>query len=399
MSANVADLKKKVCAEVDRLAPELYDIARRMYENPELGHQERASSAMLVEMVEKHGLKTKLKVAGMETSFVATAEGGQGAGAHVGILAEYDALPDIGHGCGHNIIGTASTGAALALKAVLPELPGKVTLFGAPAEEGVVDNAGGKVLMTNAGLFNDVDAAMCVHPSAQTMLGTSSTARYAFEVSFKGKPAHAAGSPHEGINALDALLLMYSGINSLRQHVKEDVRIHGIITKGGVAPNIVPEFTQGRFYVRANDRNYLKDVIAKVENCARAGALATGATVSFRQTALTYENMLNNDVLGEAYKANLESLGVKVHPAPAKSGGGSTDMGNVSHVCPAIHPYISICGPGIAGHSREFADATMTEAGRAGMVAAAKAMAMTAIDVLTDTGLRGAAKKEFEARK
>jgi len=200
------------------------------------------------------------------------------------------------------------------------------------------------------------------------------------EIVFKGKPAHAAGAPHEGINALDAAIQTFNGFNALRQHVLPDVRIHGIISEGGVAPNIVPERAVIRLYVRANEADYLETVVEKVKNCARAGALATGAEVQFRQTAKRYKNMMNNSVLSALFRDNMEALGEEIEETQA-SGAGSTDMANVSHVVPAIHPYIRISDSKLVGHSREFADATITPTAHAGLALGAKAMAGTVADI------------------
>lgn len=389
-------LKAKVKENVDRLSERLFSISDAMYREPEIGLQEYKSSKMLVELLKEHGFAVETGLAGMPTSFRATKKGGSG-GPTVAILAEYDALPEIGHGCGHNIIGTAACGAGCALAPLMDEIGGTLVILGTPAEEGAVDNAGGKVAMVEAGVFENIDAAMMIHPSSVDRVMATSNARVALEISFRGKTAHAAGAPHEGINALDAAILTFNNWNALRQHLKEDVRIHGIITKGGVSPNIIPDYAEIRMYCRASNMDYLKEVEEKVRKCAEGAALATGATVQFRYTARTYSNMITNTVLAEAFARNLEDLGRVVSPPEPKSGGGSTDMGNVSHVVPAIHPYIAICKPGeAASHSREFARATISEMGHKGLLDGAKALAMTALDVLTDPELLARAKKEFE---
>jgi len=244
-----------------------------------------------------------------------------------------------------------------------------------------------------------VDAAIMFHPSQRDMVIATSNARIAMEISFRGKTAHAAGAPHEGINALDAAILTFNSWNALRQQVKEDVRIHGIITKGGVSPNIIPDYAEIRMYCRAKDMTYLKEVEEKVRRCAEGAATATGTKVSFRYTAETYSNMVTNVTLANAFAANLETLGRKAQAPEDKSGGGSTDMANVSHEMPSVHAYIAICRPGEAtSHSREFAKATLTEAGHKGLLDGAKSLAMTAIDVFTKPELLEDATKEFRAR-
>jgi amidohydrolase len=309
----------------------------------------------------------------------------------VAFLAEYDALPGLGHACGHNIIGTAAVGAALALAPLLSELSGSVHVFGTPAEE----TNGAKVPLAAGGAFAGIDAAMMIHPSGRTVLAAPSLAMDALEFRFRGRAAHAASAPHEGINALDAVILTFNAINALRQHVRPDVRIHGIITKGGEAPNIVPEEAVARFYVRAARRRYLNQVVEKVINCARAGALATGAELTVSNFEYSFDEMRNNSALAAAMEANLSRLGEEV--VPSGEGMGSLDMGNVSHVVPAIHPYISIGGPGLVSHTREFAAAAGGEGGVRGLMIGAKALAATALDVLLNAELRRAARAEFEA--
>ncbi|HHY17212.1 MAG TPA: M20 family metallopeptidase [Firmicutes bacterium] len=394
MPANDA-LKNKVAGTVDALKDRLCSISDQMYREPEIGLQEVKSSKLLTNFLEEHGFDVETGLCEMPTSFRAIRKGKPG-GPTVAILAEYDALPGLGHGCGHNIIGTAAAGAGAALAALMDNIQGNLVVLGSPAEEGAVDNAGGKVALVEGGVFENVDVAMMFHPSQSDVVISSSNARVAMEITFYGKSAHAAGAPHEGINALDAAILTFNNWNALRQHVKEDVRIHGVITKGGVAPNIIPDYAEIRMYVRAKDMDYLKEIEEKVRNCAEGAALATGAKVKFRHTARTYANMITNKTLAEVFAKNLEALGRKVSPPEPKAGGGSTDMGNVSQVVPSVHPYIAICKPGTAtGHSKEFAEATISEMGHEALLDGAKALAMTAIDVFTQSGLLEAARKEF----
>ncbi|MBT9133395.1 MAG: p-aminobenzoyl-glutamate hydrolase subunit B [Firmicutes bacterium] len=370
--------KQAIYAAIDAKLSHFTAISDWMYHHPEIGHKEHQAASMLAGELSAHGFAVEMPYAGLATAFKAVYRAGDGP--TIALLAEYDALPGIGHGCGHNIIGCAAVLAAIGLKEGLGEGCGTVIVFGAPAEEGAVDNAGGKVFLIEHGAFVGVDAALMVHPATRNVIGGSSNAREALEIVFKGKPAHAAGAPHEGINALDAAIQTFNGFNALRQHVQSDVRIHGIISEGGVAPNIVPERAVIRLYVRASAADYLETVVEKVKNCARAGALATGAEVQFRQTAKRYKNMLNNSVLSAVFKANMEALGEEIEETQV-AGAGSTDMANVSHVVPAIHPYIRISDSKLVGHSREFADATLTPAAHAGLAIGAKAMAGTVVDI------------------
>ena len=392
-------LKKRAMDTVDDLKGTLIAMSDKMYREPELGHQEFKSSQMLSKFLEEQGFEVEIGICDMPTSFKATKRGKPG-GPTVAILAEYDALPGIGHGCGHNIIGTAAVGAGAALASVIDAIHGTVVILGTPAEEGAVDNAGGKVTMVECGVFDDVDVAMMIHPSQTDVVIASSNARVALEISFYGKSAHAAGAPHEGINALDAAILTFNGWNALRQHVTEDARIHGVITKGGEAPNIIPDYSEIRMYVRAKEMKYLEELEKKVRNCAEGAALATGARVKFRYTAKTYANMVTNKTLASIFTQNLESLGRHVSLPEEKAGGGSTDMGNVSQVVPSIHAYIAICQPGTAtSHSKEFAEATVSEMGHKAITDGAKALAATAIDVFSSPDLLKEIKKEFLSTK
>jgi len=309
-------------------------------------------------------------------------------------LAEYDALADLGHACGHNIIGTASVGAALAVRPALGELPGTIQVIGTPGEEG----RGGKIVMVEAGVFDGLDAAMMVHPSTRTMTRRTSLACYELKMEFFGQAAHAAASPDKGINALDACILTYNNISALRQQLTDDVRVHGIITHGGSAPNIIPDYTAAEFLVRAAEKDVALAVLARVEDCARAGALATGAEVRLTRGDQYYANMVPNIVLADLFDANLAVLGREVQAVEPHERMGSTDMGNVSHVVPALHSYIAIAPEEVAGHSPQFRAAAVSAEGHAGLLDAAKALAMTAVDLFANPALVDAAWEEHRAR-
>jgi metal-dependent amidase/aminoacylase/carboxypeptidase family protein len=270
------------------------------------------------------------------------------------------------------LIAAAALGACLAVGQIKAELSGKLIFFGTPAEEG----GGGKVIMVDAGLFNEIDAAMMFHPSSNTVVQRGSLAITEVEIKFAGKAAHASGSPEKGINALDAVIQTFNGINALRQHIKDGARIHGIITDGGAKPNIVPEHAAASFYVRA---------------------LSTGATLSFETVGHTYKAMRPNHVLGDLFTHNLEVLGEPLNPPQADAGMGSTDMADVTHVVPGIHAYIQICGEEVAGHSLEFAKASISKRGQQAMLTAAKALAMTAVDLFTDPKAVRRMKEEFQS--
>ena len=388
-----SELRQQVVQEVDRLRDRLVEISRTIHSNPELGLKEYKSSELLVGELEKNGFTVERKVAGMDTAFKATFKGRQG-GPTIALLAEYDALPEIGHACGHNLIATIALGAGLALSKVMSRLKGDVLVLGTPDEEG----SGGKVTMMESGLLKDIDAAMIVHPSSKTQVIADILAISSVEIRFKGKAAHASSSPDKGINALDAVIQTFNGINALRQHVRSDVRIHGIITDGGKRPNIVPETAAAFFFVRAADRKYKDRILRRVKKCAQGAAAATGAKLEFIVRPRALDDMKNNVTMAKLFEKNLKVLGEKVRAPDPKAGKGSTDMGNVSYVVPSIHPSIAIGPRKLAGHSREFAVASVSERGHEAMLVAAKAMALTSVDLFADETLMKKVKQEFGRR-
>ena len=388
-----SELRQQVVQEVDRLRDRLVEISRTIHGNPELGLKEYKSSELLAGELEKHGFVVERKVAGMDTAFKATIKGKQG-GPTIALLAEYDALPEIGHACGHNLIATIALGAGLALSRIMSRLKGDVVVLGTPDEEG----SGGKVTMMESGLLEDIDAAMIVHPSSKTQVIADILAISSVEIRFKGKAAHASSSPDKGINALDAVIQTFNGINALRQHVRSDVRVHGIITEGGKRPNIVPETAAAFFFVRAADRKYKEKILRRVKKCAQGAAAATGARLEFIVRPRALDDMKNNMTMAKLFEKNLKVLGEKVRAPDPKAGKGSTDMGNVSYVVPSIHPSIAIGPKKLAGHSREFAEASVSERGHQAMSVAAKAMALTSVDLFTDEALMNKVKREFAKR-
>jgi amidohydrolase len=389
-------LKKAVAAEIDALAPRLIEISDDIHAHPEIRFEERYAAKLLADTLEGGGLAVDRGTAGMETAFRAEARAGQG-GPTVAILGEYDALPGLGHACGHNIMGTAAVGAGLALAKVMSGdtaaaagLNGRLLVLGTPAEEG----GGGKVVMLRDGVFEGVDAALIVHPGNANRAHAESIASYGITIRFRGRPAHAAASPHEGINALDALVLTYSAISALRQQLKPDVRIHGIITKGGDAANIIPELTEGVFIVRSANKAYHGEVLAKFKDCARGAALQTGASVEFIDMGIPYDPMKSNTVLEDLYRHNQTALGL-VEPAEPRKGAGSTDMGNISQALPAIHPSIAIGPATLVGHTQAMCEASRSEEGHRAVINAAKCMAMTALDIFLQPELAAKAWAEF----
>lgn len=387
-------LKERVVAEIDARRDALIQISDTIHANPELGFQEFQAAELLSGVLEQNGFSVERGVAGMETAFIAAAKG-RDDGPIVAFLGEYDALAGLGHACGHNIIGTAAVGAGLAMKAVLSELAGSVQVIGTPAEEG----GGGKVLMVEAGVFEGVDAAMMIHPGGRNLLGRLALTAYGVTVEFFGKPAHAAAKPDEGINALDAIILTFNAIGALRQQLRDDARIHGIITHGGDAPNIVPEYTRAELIVRAADTPYATEVLEKVRACAEGAARATGTRVDFRLSGPRYDARMPNPTLVRLFKENLIALGLEVELATGEERLGSSDIGNVSQAVPTIHPYIAIAPEEVGGHTAEFREAAASPAGHAGLIHAAKALAMTAVDLLAEPANLAEAKRTFAEQR
>jgi|SRR5579864_1263566 len=387
MAADLKKLKQRACEAIDRRAPELIATADWIHAHPEIGHQEVEASRRLAGMLQAAGVPVEMGTAGMATAFKAELPGsnGQQQRPRVAILAEYDALPGLGHGCGHNLIGTSAIGAGLALQEVLNELPGSVWVLGTPAEESAAPNSGGKAHMVNAGVFDDVDAAIMFHPGTETAITLDrSLAARGFEFYFHGRAAHAAGAPEDGINALDAVVLMYNAVSVLRQQVRSDVRIHGIILSGGAAANIIPDYAAIRYRTRADDSDYLEEVVQKVIACAEGAARATGCKLEWKEYMPGYENTMPNKVLLELMTTNMRSIGVQVSNERRRSGRGSTDFGNVSRRVPGIEARVAITEVlETPGHSIEFREAAGSEMGRQAMLIAAKGLAMTAIDLLT----------------
>jgi amidohydrolase len=397
--ADVRQLKERVCEAVDRRAAELIETSDWIHAHPEIGHQEVEASRRLSGMLEAAGIPVEMGTAGMATAFKAELPGrNQAAHPRVAILAEYDALPGLGHGCGHNLIGTSAIGAGLALSEVLPELDGSIWVLGTPAEESAAPNSGGKVHMVNAGIFGDVDAAIMFHPGTETAVTLDrSLAARGFEFYFHGKAAHAAGAPEEGINALDAVVLLYNNISVLRQQMRSDVRIHGIILSGGAAANIIPDYAAIRYRTRADDSDYLAEVVDRVVACAEGAARATGCRLEWTEYMPGYENTMPNKVLLDLVSENLRSLGQKVNNERRRGGRGSTDFGNVSRRVPGIEARISITPTSdVAGHSIEFREAAGSDKGRQAMLLAAKSLAMTAVDLLAEPDLLRQARQVFD---
>ena len=356
---------------------DLKSISHWMYEHPEIAFQEFATSAKLAAYLAQHGFAVEYPAYGLDTAFVART------GTHgpeVVICAEYDALPGIGHACGHDIIATASMGAGLALAGLADQLGFRVTVLGTPAEE----MKGGKIDLINAGAFDGASVSMMIHPSPDDVLDPSVLAVRHIDLEYHGKDSHAAGAPEKGINALDAFVQAYVNVATLRQQILSSDRLHGIITHGGDAPNIIPSYTRSSWYIRAAAKEHLEELTQKVMACFEAAAIATGCTWQASAIGHPYEDLVSNPVLVELFDRNASALGRTMARGANMPMAGSTDMGNVSHVVPAIHPFLSI-NPGEAvNHQPEFAAATITPDGDKAIRDGALAMAWTVIDLAVE---------------
>jgi len=383
-----AELKTSVTASVEAQRRELRNLSLKIHANPELGFKEVKAAAWLTQYLEKNGFAVERGICELETAFRGSYGEGKPA---IALVAEYDALPQLGHACGHNLIAGGSVGAAVAAKAAIDRFGGSLQVIGTPAEE----LYGGKVIMAGRGAFDNLDAAMMVHPGSHNAAVTQALACLALEIEFFGRSAHAAGHPEAGINALEAMLLSFAAINSLRQHIKDKARIHGIITDGGEAANVVPDHSAGNFLVRAEDDAYLDELKEKVLDCFVGGAVATGARLEYRWEETRYAPMRNNLTLAKLFRQNMQSLGRRTPLSDPERSLGSTDMGNVSQIVPSIHPGIAIATPGVSHHSPEFALAACSDAGIEGMLDAAKAMAMIIVDLVSSPETVAQVKREF----
>jgi amidohydrolase len=384
------ELASSIDRAVDSSADELSALARRIHENPELRFEEHQASAWLGDFVASRGYPVERGVAGMPTAFRARA--GKPGGPRVAVLAEYDALPGVGHACGHNLIAAGAVGAFVAAAAVAERVGGEVVLLGTPAEEG----GGGKIAMIQAGVFQGVDAAMMFHPFDRDLLAHIALASLWLTFEFRGTPSHAALAPHIGNSALTACMDTFRLVDGQRVHFRDGVRVHGYITDGGQAVNIIPERAACEISVRALDGRELERVRAIVERCARAAALASDVEV---KTGVRhgYRDMVNNMALAHRFGDHLAALGRKPRERDSSIGAGSTDMGDVSHVVPSIHPWLAIVDEGAAMcHEHRFAEAAATDRGAKTALEAAKAMARTAIDFLADADLRASVKAEWQ---
>ena len=383
------DLHKSVSAAVEALRTELTGLSRHLYLHPELSLAEHESTLLLQDRLRKAGFSVTAGVAGLPTSFVASARSDK-PGPRIAFLAEYDALPGIGHACGHNLIAAAAVGAGLSLAECLDRVGGEVLVIGTPAEETI----GGKCVMVREGVFQGVDAALMVHPGSEWRAEADSLACISLEVLFTGKEAHAVAWPERGINALDALIQLFIAVDMMKKRLGHDVRIPGVILEGGVRANIIPARAVGHFSLRAHNSERRDKVRAEFELAVRGIAQTTGCGYGIRAVDEPYDDLLTNQTMAGLFAGHLSDSGITVLSGP-RPNKGSLDMGNVSRAIPSVHPFVAICDTSIASHTRSFADASVSETGQRALMIAVRALALTGLDLLTRPELLAAAKAEF----
>jgi len=389
MTRNINELKQQACDRIDSVAETLVEVSHEIHAHPEQNFNEVFASELLVRTANELGLTTESHMYGCDTGFA----GETGSGATVCVMSEYDALPDVGHGCGHNVIAAAGLGAAVGLAFVANAAGGRLRYLGTPAEEG----GGGKLVMARNGALSEVDVAMMVHSADADLTTIDAIALQQLKVEYFGEAAHAAAAPEKGRNALDAAVLGYMAVAALRQHIMPTERVHGIFTKAGEKPNIVPREAEMEWYVRSDSVTTLSALKPRVLAALQSGASACGCGFSHEWVDTPYADMVTNNNLSAMYVANSMQLGrtVAVPGTDGRRVVGSTDMGNVSHLVPSIHPMIASAPRGTAIHTLDFAKASVTQQADKAIIDGAKAMAMTAIDFWTSEDLQRSIKQEF----
>jgi len=388
----IENIKSEIIKEIQSRSAGIIDLSRRIHANPELGFNENKAAGWIAGYLEEEGFKVERGICGFPTALRSVY--GEGAPV-IGFLAEYDALPEIGHACGHNLITAAAAGALIGARAAVKALGGTVQLIGTPAEELYA----GKEIMAQRGAFSGLDAALMVHPGTQDFAAILALACQRLDVEFFGKAAHAAGEPQAGINALEAIILSFNSINGLRQHLPPNGMIHGIITDGGAAANIIPEHSAANFIVRAADLATLDDLKQKFINCFKGAALSTGARLEYRWEEPAYAPVISNPTLCDLYCANIGSLGRPILREDPSNNFGSTDFGNVSQIVPGMHATFKIAEKGTAGHSQPFLAAAGSADGYQAALQAAAGLAMTAADLFASPSLVQKMQNEFIQQK
>ncbi|MGL4785648.1 MAG: M20 family metallopeptidase [Cetobacterium sp.] len=389
-------MEKKIIDFLDSNRDIFIDLSQKIHQNPEIGNEEYFAADLLTKFLEEKGFDIERNIAGHETGFIARKQSKNGEYPKIAFLAEYDALPNLGHACGHNIIGAISVAGAVGLGELLDNISGEVIVYGCPSEEGG-ENGSSKGSFVRENLFEGVDVAMIIHPGSEHSITKKSLAVNPLDFEFFGQSSHAAGSPENGKNALDALLHFFNGIATLRQHVKSDVKIHGIITHGGDAPNIIPDYTKARFYIRSSTKEGCDEVTEKVEAIAHGAALMTGCRVKVSSFQNRVDNLIPTRYFDELYVETMKKLGVEVS-MDSKKGMGSTDVGNVSQIIPTIHPNIKICDYSVFGHTYEFAKAAGSIKGDEAVILGGKALALLGLDLILNKEKLENVKEDFLSR-
>lgn len=384
-------VKKKICKAVDELAGRIVALNKTIFDNPETCYKEWKAVKLITDELKTESFTITAPFAGVKTAFKAASRGSKSAKPKIALIAEYDALPRLGHACGHSMIAASAFGAAAAIKRAMGDHPGELVVIGTPAEEG----GGGKIKMIKNKGFNGIDAALMAHPSNKTRVVARMYAISNLEFTFLGKAAHAAAFPEQGVNALDAGVLFYNGVSAMRQQLSGTSRIHGIFTHGGDAPNIIPEKVIMDFYIRSLNRAYFETLIKKVTECARGAAKAAGCKVKIRKIGHTYDPFYPSYPIGNAFKANMKTLGIAEDGFGETEEIGSSDIGNLSLVTPTLHPEYAVGKKTDINHSRDFLKAVISPKGIGAMLSMTKALAMTAYDLLTDAKLLSEAKEMF----
>ena len=389
---NMNKLKKELIEEIDNYSKTLTEMSNFLYHNPEVAGEEYQALKIITDELEKNGFKVKKGISGITTSFIA-ANNNNNKGPSIAFLSEYEALPNLGHGSGHNITSIISAGAAIALSKFAEIFPAKIYCIGTPGES----KFNSKLLMYNDGVFNNIDIVMISQAGDRHCINPIFLANDGIQFTFIGKASHAAAAPQEGINALDSVILLFNSIHALKQQLREEARIHGIISKGGEAVNIIPDLAIAQFSIRAKTRKYLNEIVDKVKNCARGAAIQTGAKLKISFFEKSVDDYIGNDKLIKEYSENLGFLGETINPEPKIS--GSSDIGNLSYLMPALCPVVKIAPPGVELHTVDMAHASFSKTGHHGLITGTKALAMTGLRIMADNNFYNSVKQSFKKIK
>ncbi|MBA8762815.1 amidohydrolase [Staphylococcus schleiferi subsp. coagulans] len=391
----MVSVRQRILDYIDNNRLKYIDMSHQIHERPEIGNEELFASRLLIDHLIECGFEVERDIAGHSTGFIATYESSK-EGPTISYLAEYDALPGLGHACGHNIIGTTSVLAGTALKQVVDEIGGKVVIFGCPAEEGG-ENGSAKASYVKEGIFDDIDVALMVHPGNETYPTNHTLAVDVLDIKFYGKSAHASENAYEARNALDAMISFFNGVAQIRQHIKKTERVHGVILDGGKAANIIPDFTHARFYTRATTRKELDVLTGRVHDIAKGAAIQTGCDFEFEPIQNGVNEFVKSPKLDLLFEQYATELGEEV--SHDDFGYGSTDTGNVSHVVPTIHPHVKIGPRSLVGHTHRFREAAASPMGDKALIRGAKIIALMGATLIQDRNLLDTIQKEHQIKR